>query len=157
MERTRWIVVGMDFSDNAERALQQAVELAADSGGSVACVHAYEDAPGMVALRDDPAAELLAQLAEAVKRSGASGRGVHVQLFVRRGPPWEKLLNVAADLGSDLIVVGASGQRGALHNFFLGSVASRLAATSTRSVLVVPSCLETAAQRPRASLGRSES
>jgi nucleotide-binding universal stress UspA family protein len=147
----------MDFSDNAERALEQAVELAADSGRSVACVHAYEDPPGTAALRDDPAPGLESQLADAVQRSRANERGVHVQLIVRRGPPWDKLLNVAADLGSELIVVGASGQRGPFHNFFLGSVASRLAATSTRSVLVVPNCLETAAPRPRARLGRSES
>ena len=44
--------------------------------------------------------------------------------------------NVAADLGADLIVVGAQGQRGA--GFFLGTVTTRLASTSTRCGLIVP-------------------
>jgi hypothetical protein len=41
MGRKRWIVVGMDFSDGAIRALEYALENAKDVGASVACVHAY--------------------------------------------------------------------------------------------------------------------
>jgi nucleotide-binding universal stress UspA family protein len=142
MERTRWIVVGTDFSEAADRALEQAVRLAAESRASLACVSAFEDPPAELASADDPTPTLLAELADAVARSGAENKGVHVELFVRRGPPWDKLVNVASDLGADLIVVGAQGQRGALHGFFLGSVATRLAATSTRCVLVVPAHLD---------------
>ncbi len=94
--------------------------------------------PRGTALLPDPTPNLRSELADAVARSGADGQGVHVELLVRRGAPWEKLLNVAADLGADLIVVGSKGQRGAVHGFFLGSVAARLAATSPRCVLVVP-------------------
>jgi nucleotide-binding universal stress UspA family protein len=138
MERTRWIVVGIDFSESADCALRKAVEVAAQAGASLACVHAYEDSPGTIWAGEDPAPRLTSELADAVVRSGARSKDVDVKLIVRRGPPWEKLSNVAADLGADLIVVGVNGQRGAIHRFFLGSVAARLAATSTRSVLVVP-------------------
>ena len=139
MERARWIVVGTDFSDGADRALEHAVGLASESRASLACVHAFEDPPGAPASLDDPTSTLLSELADAVARSGADGRGVHVELVLRRGAPWDKLLNVAADLGADLIVVGAQGRRGA--GFFLGTVTTRLATTSTRCVLIVPARL----------------
>jgi nucleotide-binding universal stress UspA family protein len=137
MQRKRWIVVGTDFSEAAEGALRHAVSLASESRANVACVHAFEDPPS-VALLPDPTPNLRSELADAVARSGADCQGVHVEFLVRRGAPWEKLLNVAADLGADLIVVGAKGQRATMHGLFLGSVATRLAATSPRCVLVVP-------------------
>ncbi len=138
MERTEWIVVGTDFSEASDRALSHAVQLAARKRASIACVHAFEDEPGRLVAINDPTPQLLAELADAVARSGAQGQGVHVELIVRRGAPWEKLLNVASDFGADLIVVGAQGRRGLKHDLFLGSVATRLAATSTRCVLIVP-------------------
>ena len=136
-------MVGTDFSAAADRALEYAVGLAAESRANLACVTAFEDAPGARASVDDPTPTLRSDLASAVARSGAERRGVHVELIVRRGAPWDKLLNVASDLGADLIVVGAQGQHGPFHDFFLGSVATRVAATSTRCVLVVPAYLET--------------
>jgi nucleotide-binding universal stress UspA family protein len=67
---------------------------------------------------------------------------VHVEHFLRRGAPWQKLLNVAVEVGADLIVVGATGQRGVeAVGPALGSVVYRVIASSTRSVLVIrPSC-----------------
>jgi nucleotide-binding universal stress UspA family protein len=137
MERTRWIVVGTDFSEGAARALEEAAGLAARVDASVALVHAYEDEPG-ASLLDDRAPALCAQLEDALEASSARARGVHVEVFVRRGPAWEKLLNVACELGAPLIVVGAKGVGQAPYQRFLGSVATRLAAISTRGVLIVP-------------------
>ena len=137
MERTRWIVVGMDFSDGAVRALDCALELARDIGASVACVHAYEDAAGTRASYD-PAPAIREQLEEAIARRAPCHGSIRVDSIVRRGAPWNKLTNVATELGAELIVVGADGQRGAANEGFLGTVASRLATTSSRSVVVVP-------------------
>jgi nucleotide-binding universal stress UspA family protein len=39
-------VVGTDFSDGAQDALQRALHLAEDSGARVALVHAYEETAG---------------------------------------------------------------------------------------------------------------
>jgi nucleotide-binding universal stress UspA family protein len=65
--------------------------------------------------------------------------GVRVLPVVRRGPPWDKLLNVATDYGAEVVVVGSSGQRGVTRGFPLGSVASRVLALSSRSVFVTRS------------------
>jgi nucleotide-binding universal stress UspA family protein len=137
-ERTRWIVVGMDFSDGAIRALAYALEQANALRASVACVHAYEDAPGTPA-SEDPAARIHGQLDEVISLHTPTPRSVRIDSVVRRGPPWEKLANVATELGADMIVIGADGQRGVASQGFLGTVASRLVTTSRRSVVVVPS------------------
>jgi nucleotide-binding universal stress UspA family protein len=137
MERVRWIVVGTDFSPGAEHALLRAVTLAKDLGAAVACMHAYEDPPGtspQCALAD----ALLSRLEEVAGRMRARFPGVRIECFVRRGTPWEKLVNVACELGADMIVVGANGDHGRANPTFVGSVVTRVAATSSRSVLVVP-------------------
>jgi nucleotide-binding universal stress UspA family protein len=137
MERTRWIVVGTDFSDGAAHALDRAVAVAVELGASLAVVHAFDEV-GLARALEDPTSDFELELGECVAQSSAASRGVRVELLIRRGPPWDKLVNVATDLGAELIVVGAQGQRGAVHDLFLGSVATRVAAISTRAVLVVP-------------------
>ena len=138
MERNRWIVVGMDFSDGSIRALEYALEQAKVVGASIACVHAYEDAPGTPAF-DDPAPAIRQQLEEIIALHRPTGASVRIDSVVRRGAPWDKLVNVATDLGADIIVVGADGQRGAARQGLVGTVANRLVTISPRSVVVVPS------------------
>jgi nucleotide-binding universal stress UspA family protein len=138
MRRERWIVVGTDFSDGAHDALERAVRMAEDSGARVALVHAYEESPGSE-LGDDPTPRLMGSLAEEIAASGATRHGVHVEPLVRRGPPWDKILNVATEYGAEMVVVGGSGQRGEIHGLPLGSVAARVLALSSRCVLVARS------------------
>jgi universal stress protein A len=138
MGRNRWLVVGTDFSEGATIALKYAVRLAGEIGASVACVHAYEDAASTPASYD-PTPELRKQIEEAILLCESLNHKVHIEPVVRRGAPWDKLVNVATEFGAELIVVGADGQRGASHARFLGTVAHRLATTSSRSVVVVPS------------------
>ena len=130
-------MVGTDFSAGADSALEQALAMAADSNACVALVHAYEDPPGTPAPSDHTDRELLSQLDETVGRSGAKERGVRVETLIRRGAPWDKLVNAASELGATLIVIGAYGQRGPMRNSLIGSVAMRVVATSMQSVLVV--------------------
>lgn len=133
MQDTRWIVVGTDFSEDARSAFERALRLAEDSGARVALVHAYEEAPGGE-MEGDPAPDLMDRLGEAIAASSAGKRGIQVEPCIRRGAPWDKLLNVATEYGAELIVVGKSGERG----YPLGSVTTRIVALSKRSVLVVP-------------------
>jgi nucleotide-binding universal stress UspA family protein len=137
MERRRWIVVGTDFSLSAGRALLRAAALAEELGAAVACTHAYQDPPG-TPLQSDPAEVLTARLKEIASQVRARFPSVEVECFVRRGAPWEKLVNIACELGAEMIVVGASGEHGRPLPAFVGSVVTRIAATSNRAVLVVP-------------------
>jgi nucleotide-binding universal stress UspA family protein len=137
MKRRRWIVAGTDFSPPAGRALLHAAELATELGAAVACTHAYEDVPG-ASLQSDPSVELTARLNELAAGVRARFPTVAVECFLRRGAPWEKLVNVACDLGAEMIVVGASGEHGRHTPTFVGSVVTRVAATSNRPILIVP-------------------
>jgi nucleotide-binding universal stress UspA family protein len=136
MQQARWIVVGTDFSDGAQCAFEQALRLAGASGARIALVHAYEE-DLETRTPEDAAPIFRARLAETIARTGVNGAGIRIESFVRRGAPWEKLLNVAVEVGADLIVVGATGQRGLSSAAnLLGGVAYRVVASSTRSVLV---------------------
>src|SRR5579859_2986337 len=126
MQAKKWIVVGTDFSPGAARAVDRAARLAIETGAGVACVHAYEDPPG-TPLLCDPSPAILAELERSVVATRARFPGVPVECFVRRGAAWDKLVNVACELGAELIVVGASGQHGRVHPSFLGSVTIRVA------------------------------
>jgi nucleotide-binding universal stress UspA family protein len=137
MGRRRWIVAGPDFSSTSARALAHASELASEIGASVACVHAYEDPPG-TRLDSDPTPVVLSRLEEAASVVRARFPTLQVECLVRRGAPWDKLVNVACELGAEFIVVGASGEQSQPYPSFLGHVATRVASTSSRAVLVVP-------------------
>jgi nucleotide-binding universal stress UspA family protein len=128
----------MDFSDGSIRALEFAMEHARVVGANVVCVHAYEDGPGTSAFHD-PAQAICEQLEEVIAVRRPLWSSLRVDPIVRRGAPWEKLGNVATELGAELIVVGVDGQRGASRQGFLGTVAHRLVTTSPRPVVVVPS------------------
>lgn len=106
-------------------------------GAGVACVHAYEDPPG-VRFESDPAPAIRARLERAAGLVGARFPAVPLECVVRRGAPWEKLANVAAELGAEIIVVGSRGGHAAAGSSFLGRVVTRLTSTSKRPVLVVP-------------------
>lgn len=139
--RERWIVVGTDFSPGARDALEGAMRWADGLGARIALVHAFEDIPGVRA-EDDPTPNLLVQLAQEVALSRTRGSSVHVEPLVRRGRPWEKILNVATQYGAELIVVGPNGQSGKTLGLPLGSVVSRVVALSTRSVVVARAPLD---------------
>ena len=136
----RWIVVGTDFSDGAREALDCALRLAKDLGARVALVHAHQENLGARS-NDDPTPNLLVQLEHEIVSSRMFGPEVSVEPLVRRGRPWEKILNVATECGAELIVVGATGQTGEAGGAPLGSVVSRVLARSTRSVIVARSHL----------------
>jgi nucleotide-binding universal stress UspA family protein len=96
-------------------------------------VSAYED-EGMP---DDIDSRLMTQLAQEISATASTRSGIHIEPLVRRGPPWEKILNVATEYGAEIVVVGRCGQRGTLRSALLGTVVSRVLALSSRSVLVV--------------------
>ncbi len=143
MDRDRWFVVGTDFSDCAMHALEYALKLAHEVGANVACVHAYEDADDTPAFHD-PVPALRGRMERMLTECSPCDGRVRVDAIVRRGAPWDKLTNVAAELGAELVIVGAEGQRGAASSHFLGTVANRVATTSSRSVLIVPSRVDPA-------------
>jgi len=143
MKRISRIVVGTDFSECAEAALDYAVGVAEQTGATVTLVHAYEipiymapDGTFMTATSD--LVDKMSTAAEtglARERARLEKRGVLVRTVLRIGVPWEELDAVAIAEGADVIVVGTHGRRG-VSRLLLGSVAERVVRSASRPVLV---------------------
>ncbi len=134
------IVVGIDTSPDAERALAWALEEARLRDAEVELVHAYPTPeltalPMIVTLPDD--AELRAAassvLEDALKAVGGPG-DVPVTLTTRAGGAASGLTQTAE--GADLLVVGARGL-GGFRGLLLGSVSQQAVAHSPCPVVVV--------------------
>jgi nucleotide-binding universal stress UspA family protein len=127
METVRQLVLGTDFSACADQALTLAVQLAATSLARVTVVHVCEpDAEEQLVLARSEA--LSALVAE------QSRTGVELNAVLRRGMPWKKLDNVAAEVGASLIVIGRHGSG---CSAAIGTVADQLIRCAHRSVLLV--------------------
>lgn len=134
MQTLRQLVVGTDFSEPAEQALELAIRLALPLGAGITLVHVCEPCV------DDRLDEQRRRLSNA-KLSQLVALHRHrlpISGVLRSGTPCEKLDNVAAEVGATLIVVGRHGA-GARRDVAIGSVAARLVLTANRHVLTVAS------------------
>lgn len=138
------IIVGLDFSEGSDQALDRALALAEQHQAKLVLVHAQAD--------DAPIAEanneMLAQIGEvsaalrveearqlADRLATIEARGVRVEVRTRTGPPGEVLAAVALEDNAELIVVGTHGHTGLSH-FLLGSVAAATIRHAACDVLV---------------------
>ena len=140
------IVVGTDGSDTASEAVRQATELAKATGATLDIVSAYEpiprerlreesqEVPGDVAHAVGPREDVNQILDSACRE--AKQEGVEVQQHPREGEPADALLDVAEEIGADLIVVGNKGMTGA-KRFLLGSVPNKVSHHARSGVWIV--------------------
>ena len=139
------IVVGTDGSDTATEAVRQATEIARLTGGRLDIVSAFEPVP-QTRLREE-AQEVPGDIAYAVgpredvnvvleaAAGNARQQDVEVNTHPREGDPADAILDVAEELGADLIVVGNKGMTGA-RRFLLGSVPNKISHHSPCGVLI---------------------
>jgi nucleotide-binding universal stress UspA family protein len=135
------IVVGVDSSDHAVRALGWAIEEARLRGSSLELVHAYPTPevtamPAIITLPSDEElrAAARATVDEALERAGGA-EGVDVTVRVEPGgAAW--VITEAAQ-GADLLVLGARGL-GGFRGLLLGSVSQQAATHSPCPVVIVP-------------------
>jgi len=142
MQTLRHIVVGTDFSEDAEQAVKAAISLGNFGVTRITLVHvcalsAERRVPDHL-IGPELDDELLRHCEERLTRAVARRRdgGFEVTGVLRTGRPWEKLNNVAAEVGAGLIVIGRHGEGGS--GCELGTVAERVLRTASRPVLVVP-------------------
>ncbi len=151
-QATHRIVVGVDFTETGDRALDDAIELSAWREGELHPVFVLQqERKGKLAELDRALETARDRLRERViTRCQAAGRRgeQHVVLHVRVGDPAKALHQVAVDVDADLIVVGTHGRRG-LEKMLIGSVADSLVRTARLPVLVArPKQLEELERTP---------
>jgi nucleotide-binding universal stress UspA family protein len=141
------ILVPTDFSDDAKRALETAIELARVFDARVVLLHAFSiDIPlagaaygGALALPQDFYTQYRVQATRAVdqlaKETGAK-EGVSIQGVAIQQTPWVSIVEQAEKLPADLIVMGTRGLTGLMH-IALGSTAERVVRQASCAVLTV--------------------
>jgi nucleotide-binding universal stress UspA family protein len=132
------IVVGIDGSSPAERAMTFAADLAETLGAELVVAHATASPEPLYPPYVEPEVDL------DTRRAFAEGwcaplraRGVDHELVVVAGDPRQALPEVVAQRSADLLVVGSRG-RGPLATVLLGSVATSLAQQGRSPVTIVP-------------------
>jgi nucleotide-binding universal stress UspA family protein len=144
------IVVGVDESAGAQRALEWALEEAKLRGATLRMLHvvppsdayfpysavAYEAFERHMEEAKAAAVEVLAQLLE---QAGAAAEGVTVDRVVEVGLASDALVRESAD--ADLVVVGSRG-RGGFAGLLLGSVSQQVVQHARSPVVVIPAHAE---------------
>ena len=121
------ILVGVDGSEYAEKALKQAIDIAKRFSAEVTVVNVYHVPTGQ-----DVSQEILDK-AKAISED----TGVKFKLVSVLSPNTPKIItDMAEDEKFDLVVVGSRGI-GAIHAYLIGSVCNKICYDSPVSVLVV--------------------
>ena len=145
------VLVPIDFSATADRALAYAIALAQQLHARLTLLHVLDLTPvtmedmtaGMTAtLLDDletDAQHLLQASRERVQRAG-----LQVESLLVQGTPTQTILDTAGEQGVDLIIMGTHGRTGLAH-VFLGSVAEHVVRHGPCPVLVIRRAPDTSA------------
>lgn len=140
------IVVGTDGSDTAAEAVRQAIDLARLTGATLSIVSAYapvpkrriqgeqEGVPADIAHEIGPREDVNLVLDAAAATARAAG--VEVRTHPVEADPADAILDVAAQVKADLIVVGNKGMTGA-RRYLLGSVPNNVSHHAPCSVIIV--------------------
>ena len=134
---TTAVVVGYDGTDGGHAALDEAIKVATELGGSVVVVYAYDKVMMAGEVRDLDAAVRErgeALLIEATATATAAGVAVSTQ-FVE-GRPADALVAAADAADARFIVVGSYGER-PIKGALVGSTPYRLIHLAERPVIVV--------------------
>lgn len=150
MDHVQNIVVGVDFSEQSRRALEEAMRIARWSRAEVHIVHVIDaptaediaDMAGVAGINDvaDFAhqhvvdfAETVAELKSIAKEAGVRSIAEHVR--VRVGHPYTELVARAAETKAELLVLGASGAGESAAG--LGTLATKCVRKAPLAVLLV--------------------
>jgi nucleotide-binding universal stress UspA family protein len=118
----RKILLASDFSDHAHHAFGYALALAMEYHAELTLLHVLEDVPRHQELQCETA-RLIREL-EAPLPSDARSRCT-IKSVVRLGKPYGKIIQLATESQTDLIVMGVRG-RGALDVAVFGSTTNRV-------------------------------
>jgi nucleotide-binding universal stress UspA family protein len=121
------ILVGVDGSEYAEKALKQAIEIAEKFSAEITVVNVYHAPAGQ-----DVSQKILDKAKEILENSKVKFKLVSVL-----SPNTPKVITDMAEKEKfDLIVVGSRGI-GAVHAYLIGSVCNKICYDSPVSVLIV--------------------
>lgn len=126
--RLQRLLVCLDGSESAERVIRYARFFARQFGGSLFLLGVPEAESETARLR-----EYVASVAEALKKLS-----LEVQPLISGAEPAVAIVEMARELGIDLIVLATSGRGGASRHSVFGSVAGEMIRVTPCPLLMVP-------------------
>ncbi len=124
------ILAATDGSEASKEAMSAASRFGSMPGSELHLVHVLD--PREAAQRESAKADAQALLGQAAAAAGIAGGAT---LHVAVGVAWREIIQLAADLHADLVVVGTH-DRGALERMVLGSVAEQVVKKASCPVYV---------------------
>ncbi|PKN05685.1 MAG: hypothetical protein CVU74_00390 [Deltaproteobacteria bacterium HGW-Deltaproteobacteria-9] len=149
MFQPRKILVPMDFSEDADRAFQVALSIASRYQARIFLLHVIHNIiqPYVVDYCvDKNIADIVMnvsivssneKLQETIENNQDIGN-IKVLYYVRKGQPYEEILQEASEREIDLIVIASHGKTG-LKKYFIGSVAEKVMKEAKCPVLLIRS------------------
>ncbi|HNQ63077.1 MAG TPA: universal stress protein [Syntrophorhabdaceae bacterium] len=129
------ILVPTDFSEFSDKALESAVDVAKKENATIELLHVISviqtcsvdycfDQQTLDMLEKNSINASMDQMKKEIDRvPGASS--VQIETVIRKGTPYEEILNEQKEKKIDLIVIGSHGKTGLIHHL-MGSVAERV-------------------------------
>jgi nucleotide-binding universal stress UspA family protein len=135
----RHVVVGLDASEHAARALEWAIRLVGLTGGRLTLVHAVGllDSLGEGKVVAHEARDRIERAFREEWCRAALDAGVPVALRIEEGPATIIVPRLVEEIGADLVVLGARGEGGAPLEL-LGSTSHQVASLTPVPVVLVP-------------------
>jgi len=126
------ILVPIDGSENAGKALEYAAAIAREADAEITLLYVLER--GLFRSKTEEAKKTGAFI---LSKSASVVKGIEPQQILELGNPAKIITQMAEKGDYDLIVMGSKGQ-GAKIRFLMGSVSSHVIHYANRSVLIVP-------------------
>jgi nucleotide-binding universal stress UspA family protein len=144
MPRIHHVLVPVDFSPHARRALEYGCELARRFEGRITILHAYtlpnyQLMEGSLSASPQAIAELITGIETALEKEQQAARqlGVaNVATLAREGRAVDEIIRAATELDADVIAMGTHGRSGLSHAL-LGSVTDKVIRNGPCPVLTV--------------------
>ncbi len=133
------ILLPTDGSEGNNRAVRQAIDLAAETGAELHVLFVVEEMPYAPEMMDDRVEARLREIGEeAIEeiRRQADDAGVELRTGIEEGVPHRSILEYTDAEGIDLVVMGTHGRSG-LDRYLLGSVTERVVRGAKVPVLTV--------------------
>jgi nucleotide-binding universal stress UspA family protein len=137
--RLAWgnILLSTDGSASCDNALARSLEIAQERGSKLAAVSVVYTNDESFALGHNVVQGMYKEADKILNKvkSWAGDLGVQTEVYVKEGEPHQAVVNIAAELASDVIVLGSHGRKG-LMRLLMGSVTERVIGYANCPVLV---------------------
>ena len=133
------ILVPLDGSEDSQKALLQACDLAKNYQANLILVYVIDKPLSLNLLDRKEYLEILRKFGNKVLIKGkqtSENKGLDVTTIMKEGNITNEIVKLAKNKKCNLIIVGSKGL-GATARFFLGSVSNKLANNSPCSILIV--------------------